>query len=341
VAIARKRVRAPRRLTVAGVPRRTVALTGVLCLVYGATPVHAGTLNLVVENDRPAKTDRHFTHGTQLTWTSDEGAVPDALRRLGADLPGLATPPERVTYMLGQTMFTPKNIAASRRIRDDRPYAGWLYGGLRLTSEQPGARQRLELNLGVIGPPSLADETQTIVHDLIDVQRPNGWEHQLRTEPGIVAIYERGWRVIGDAAVGPIEMAAMPQVSAAVGNVFTLGTLGGRLAIGRNLDANWGPPRIFPGLRGSGYHGSGDTLHWSLFVGAQGRAVARNIFLDGNTFRDSPSVPKNPLVGDIQAGLTISYGPLRAAFTWVGRAREFQGQGEHDQFASMMLSVRL
>jgi hypothetical protein len=305
-----------------------------------AAPAHAGTVNLVVENDRPAMTDRHFTHGTLLTWTSDKGAVPDGLRLFGADLPGLASPPERVSYVLGQTMFTPADIAASRPIRDDRPYAGWLYGGLRLTSEQPGARQRLALNLGVVGPPSLADETQTLVHDLIDVQRPNGWEHQLRTEPGVVAIYERGWRHIASAPGSALQMAAMPQVSAAVGNVFTLGALGGRLAIGQNLDANWGPPRIFPGLRGSGHDGAASQLHWSLFVGAQGRVVARNIFIDGNTFRDSPSVNRNPLVGDVQAGLTISYARVRAAFTWVGRSREFQGQSEHDQFASMTLSVR-
>jgi hypothetical protein len=320
--------------------RQVAALAVLFSCGAGVSPGGAGTANLVVENDRPAKTDRHFTHGTQLTWTSDTGAVPEALRTLGAHLPGLATPPERASYIVGQTMFTPKDIGASRPIRDDRPYAGWLYGGLRLTSEQPGARQRLELNLGVVGPPSMADETQTLVHKAIDVQVPNGWEHQLKTEPGVVAIYERGWRAIASAPGSVLQMAAMPQVSAAVGNVFTLGALGGRLAIGQNLDANWGPPRIFPGLRGSGHDGTAEELHWSLFVGVQGRVVARNIFIDGNTFRDSPSVRRNPLVGDIQAGLTISYGRARAAFTWIGRSREFQGQGENDQFASMTVSVR-
>lgn len=308
--------------------------------VLAAAPAAAGTFNLTFENDRPALTDRHFTHGTLLTWTSAEGEVPDGLRALGADLPGLATPPGRVSYVLGQTMFTPKNISASRRIRDDRPYAGWLYGGVRLTSEQPGARQRLALHLGVVGPPSLADQTQTVVHELIGAQIPNGWEHQIATEPGVLAIYERGWRRVTAIGGGPVELAVLPEASLAAGNIFTLGAVGGRLAIGHNLDASWGPPRIFPGTRGSGDFGAGDGLYASLFIGAQGRAVARNIFLDGNSFRTGPSVDKHHLVGDIEAGLALAYGPLRAAFTWVGRSREFEGQPEHDQFASMTVSVR-
>ena len=317
-----------------------LAAAAMLAAAMHAMPVAAGTFNLTFENDRPAKTDRHFTHGTLLSWTTDKGAVPEGLQSLGAALPGLATPPERVSYILGQTMFTPKDISASRLIRDDRPYAGWLYGGLRLTSEQPGARQRLELNLGVVGPPSLANQTQTLVHKSIDVQVPNGWEHQLDTEPGVLGIYERGWRHIAGLGDTPFAVAALPHLSVAAGNIYTLGGVGGRLAIGHNLDASWGPPRIYPGARGSGYFGASGDLYFSLFVGVEGRAVARNIFLDGNTFQNSHSVDKKHFVGDLEAGLAIAYGPLRGSFTWVGRSREFHGQSENDQFASMTLGVR-
>ena len=318
----------------------TVRAVVLLTLAILPETGRAGTAAVVFENDRAAATDRHYTHGSLAVWTSAPGAVPDGLRDLGAAFPGLATPPERVSYLLGQTMFTPDNISAARLVEDDRPYAGWLYGGLRLTSEQPGARQRLEINVGVVGPPSLADQTQTLVHRLIDVQVPNGWEHQLDTEPGLVAIYERGWRRIEQTGIRGLEVAATPHVGAALGNVFTLAAVGGRLAIGRNLDATWGPPRIFPGSRGSGYHDTRDTWHGSLFVGLEGRAVGRNIFLDGNTFSNSHSVSRNNVVGDIRAGLEIAHGPVRAAFTWVGRSREFEGQSENDQFASMTVSVR-
>jgi hypothetical protein len=300
----------------------------------------AGTFNITFENDRAANTDRHYTHGTLLTWTSEAGAVPRGLADLGTALPGLVDRPDRYSILAGQTMFTPDNIGASRPILDDRPYAGWLYGGLRLTSEQRQARQRLELNLGIVGPPSLADETQTLVHEIINAQIPNGWENQLKTEPGVVLIYERGWRHIQDVPKLGLETAIMPHVSAAVGNVFTLGGLGGRVAIGERLDASWGPPRIFPAMRGSGYGVPAEGWHWSVFLGFEARGVGRNIFLDGNTFASSQDVPKNNLVGDIQAGVQIAHPPVRLAFTYVGRSREFEGQNENDQFGSMTLSIR-
>jgi lipid A 3-O-deacylase len=36
---------------------------------------------------------------------------------------------------------------------------------------------------------------------------------------------------------------------------------------------------------------------WCLFASFEGRAVARNIFLDGNTFTDSHSIDKKTFVG--------------------------------------------
>lgn len=298
-----------------------------------------GSFSLVFENDRTAATDRHYTHGSYASWTSAPGRVPGLLERLGASIPLLETGADRVGYVLGQTMFTPDNISTRRLVENDRPYAGWLYGGLRLVSEQADGLQRLELDLGVVGPASQADDIQKIVHQVLGVQRPNGWDNQLDNEPGALLIYERKWRNIG--AVGGLEGALIPHVSAAVGNVMTLGAAGGTLAIGRNLDANWGPPRIYPGIRGTDHDaGDGASLHWSLFAGGEARLVAHNVFLDGNTFSDSHSVDRNLLVGDVQAGLQVSYGPARLAFTYVVRTREFEGQDEHDRFGSVTLSVR-
>lgn len=62
-----------------------------------------------------------------------------------------------------------------------------------------------------------------------------------------------------------------------------------------------------------------------VFAGFQGRAVGRNIFLDGNTLRDDgPGVDKKVLVGDIQAGLSLFWSDdLRIDFSAVRRSREF------------------
>lgn len=62
------------------------------------------------------------------------------------------------------------------------------------------------------------------------------------------------------------------------------------------------------------------------FVGIDGRAVARNIFLDINTFRDSRSVDKDPLVGDLQFGIAVTWKNVRPGCTHVLRTREFESR---------------
>jgi hypothetical protein len=64
----------------------------------------------------------------------------------------------------------------------------------------------------------------------------------------------------------------------------------------------------------------------------------RDIFLDGNTFRDSHDVDRNLLVGDLLAGVTLGYGGLKLSLAQVLRTREFKGQTRDHRFGSITLS---
>jgi len=54
----------------------------------------------------------------------------------------------------------------------------------------------MEIQLGIVGPASFAEETQSLVHELLASQRPNGWDNQLKNEPGLAIIYERKLRLL-------------------------------------------------------------------------------------------------------------------------------------------------
>ena len=73
----------------------------------------------------------------------------------------------------------------------------------------------------------------------------------------------------------------------------------------------------------------------------RGPGVARNIFLDGNTFRDSRSVDREPLVADIQAGVALTWRKYRFSYTHVRRTREFRTQKGSDNFGAVSFSMRL
>lgn len=74
--------------------------------------------------------------------------------------------------------------------------------------------------------------------------------------------------------------------------------------------------------------------------GAESRAVAHNIFLDGNTFVDSRRVKKEPLVSDLQIGLVFDWSNTRISYSHTYRSKEFKNQPEGHQFATLSFTFK-
>lgn len=321
---------------------------------------------ILLENDIDGRgTDHHYTHGTRFSCISaaqdDAALARKAARALQFDAFGVpmldASGEVRYTLALGQSIFTPTDLARYSLITDDRPYAGWLYGtvGLVLGPSKPVIEgsasfdrvETLELSLGMVGPGSFAEQTQKFVHSTINAPYPQGWQNQLHNEPGFILSYEDKWRTEAYHLIPGsdwLEYDVMPSVGASVGNVQTYAKAGLTFRLGDRLTNDFGPPRIRPSVAGSDYYNPrpDETLGWYLFLTFGGRAVARNIFLDGNTFRSSPSVDKKYLVGDIQFGAVVSvFGKGRLALTHIIRSPEFRQQRGHDEFSGISLTFPL
>ncbi|MGE0117908.1 MAG: lipid A deacylase LpxR family protein [Dongiaceae bacterium] len=323
--------------------RRRAAGWGVVLLVAAAPAAALGDdgqrLSVIEENDSLFfDSDDHYTQGLRLGWLGPDvadgsgwNAPFDALADL---LPvfGAAESERSRRYALstGQSFFTPSVISADPPDPTDRPYAGWLYLGASLLQDTDRrGLEHLELQLGVVGPAALGEPVQSFWHAHIAGAEPEGWDSQLENEPGLVLSYERKWRLAlaGDGRAG-VDL--IPELGASLGNVFTYGEAGLLLRFGRNLEADYGPARIRPALSGTDYFNR-DYLDGEFglygFLGAQGRAVGRNIFLDGNSFRSGPSVDREPLVADLQAGLSLFWGGgARLDVSVVHRTEEFEGQ---------------
>ena len=311
----------------------------------GANP---DTYSIQWENDRIANTDRHYTNGFRLSWVSgarddDPAWVKDVLETL---YPFANLRQGRVGTAFGQSIFTPEDTLTTDLVTDDRPYAGWLYGAISVHAEtrrDPAAAaadtlDTVELNLGIVGPLALGRQVQNGVHDLINVGRSNGWGHQLNNEPGIMLIGERRWRPDPWTPFG-LEIDAIPNVGGSLGNVMTFAGAGAILRIGQGLDVDFGPPLIRPSLSGLAAVNQRSRFAWYAFAGLQARAVARDIFLDGNSFADSHSVNRKTLVGDAQLGLAVVYRGVRLSITQIYRSREFEGQRQADRFGAVSLSA--
>ena len=300
-----------------------------------------GTFSLIFENDIFAGSDRNYTNGIRAEWLSSPMDIPDWVVDAARAFPLF---PEdgtfRASYSIGQSMYTPRDITLEDPPKDDRPYAGWTYGSIGLIAENGQRLDQLELTVGIVGPASGAEQTQKGVHKLINSEHPEGWDHQLKNEPGVVLTYQRSWRGLLSEQSSAYGVDITPHVGGAVGNVFTYANAGVTLRAGKNLLLDYGPPRIKPSISGSGYFVPYDGTSWYFFAGVEGRAVAHNIFLDGNTFKDSRSVDRNPFIGDVQFGFAMTVQNVRFSYTHVFRTPEFDGQEDPDGFGALSMSVR-
>lgn len=323
-----------------------------LLSVFAAIPAYAdttqqdkganGILSLVVENDLIVNNDSDYTNGVRLSWLSPEGDAPRWVDWAADTLfPFAVDGQRRGSIAFGQSLFTPYDIRLFPVDTADRPYAGWLYGTIGIIADNDKVLDQYLLTLGMVGPDALGEQTQKFVHKLIDSPKPRGWDSwQIQNEPGIVFSWERKWRNILAFSPFGLGIDVSPQIGADIGNIYTNASTGLMLRLGQDLPADYGPPRIRPSLPGSDFFLQTDTLGWYVFAGVEGRAVARNIFLDGNTFRNSPSVDKEWLVGNAQAGFAITYDRVRLSYTHVFQTREFEGQRRLPQFGGISISYR-
>tara|TARA_R110000824_G_scaffold118960_18_gene272522 strand:- start:47993 stop:49138 length:1146 start_codon:yes stop_codon:yes gene_type:complete len=319
-----------------------------------------GFVTIEVENDLFAKianTDRHYTNGLKLSWLSaPTNDLPDWMKSLSApplfsiftndnNVTGVS---HRVGFALSHVIFTPDDTDNVAPIPNDRPYAAWLHATLGLQSIRSNDlgeawQDQWKLDIGMVGPSAYGEDVQNGWHRIINVDEAQGWDNQLHDELGVNLSFERAWRsnVLRTPEMFGLETDIIPYGTVALGNVATYAGLGGVWRIGPSLPDDFGPPRIYPSSGGSEWFHTSSGFDWYLFAGLEGRAVARDIFLDGNTFRDSASVNKRPLVGDFKFGAVAVLKSVRVSFTHNLRTKEFYGQNKADQFGSIVLGLAL
>jgi len=317
-------------------------------------PDSVWTASVVEEDDywTPGTQDRHYTHGIRLSTST--GDIGSALWRAPFDFLGENTPlfaqPDGADIarrynivILGQNMYTPEDWRPFNPDGRDWPFAGWLYSGVGMMQDTDGKSfEELDLKLGLVGPGSLANQTQTKYHLLINVQPFNGWHTQLHNEPTLDLYYARKWRLplpVSEDELWGFDL--LPEAGARVGNVFDYASVGGMARFGANLKMDYGPPHIEMNS-GADYINPTRAVRGDLggyvFAGALGRVVARNIFLDGNSFKSSPHVSKIPAVGDFEGGFALLYQHWRLAYTYVFRTHEFESEAGYDHYGSLNLT---
>ena len=322
-----------------------------------ATDDQSGFLAITEENDsfsNPFGThqDRHYTQGLKISLFGGDDFMTNTTARLDRLIPAWGINPQAGDLgwiILGQNIYTPSNILARAPIPTDRPYAGWLYTGAvyqRRGELAPNlaVMENFEINLGVVGPYSLAAGSQIAVHHLFfgtnDI--PKGWRNQLDNEPGLELKYARLWRWTPTTATAKY-FDVIPRVGGELGNVQIFATAGATMRLGYNLPQDFGVQIIdSPATVNGGLTRHSLPFFGYLFGGVDGRAVAHDITLDGNSFNNSgPSVDRNVLVGDVTWGFALQFCThIEFSYEHIIRTEEFKGQFQNDILGSLTLKAK-
>jgi len=312
------------------------------------------TFSFYLENDYFAGSDGEYSNGIKMTWSS---AIKDQypkdvwphrwLYPLLKHVPFEKYPDRKknITFSIGQNIFTPEDIEAKEVVKDERPYAGITYMSIGFHSRLDREMDTIEVSIGLVGPSSYAEECQKAVHNIFDDIQPNGWDNQLDDEVVFEIMYEHKKKLTQSGIGSGFGYDLILNTGAGLGNALIYYNLGLAYRIGWNIPNDFG---ILPIRTVSSFNGSVDDKNsqssqkykWGaqLFCSAEGRAILHNIFLDGNTFSDSHSVNKEPVVGDLMAGLNVSKGNAQLRFAYVIRSKEYDTQSKAQKFGSINLS---
>ncbi len=294
------------------------------------------------ENDKfstvPGGTDRYYTAGNQVAYTSSPNGVPQAVSDLGRYIFGGGT--SWLGVSVGQQIYTPRDTTRIRPDPTDRPYAGYLAATVSLIQDVQDTRNVVAMSVGVIGPSAGGRLVQNGFHALINDAPSHGWSAQLNDEPALQFTASRTWRK-PLVSLGALETDVLPAVTLGVGTVRDYAQVGGRLRLGHGLDRDFGPGRLTDGNSGQDAYLPGDGLGYYMFVGVSGQAIARDAFLDGNLTGRSPHVARRSLMADVEGGLAVLWRGTRLSYTHTWQTDAFRGQKAGlFNFGSIALSTR-
>jgi lipid A 3-O-deacylase len=299
---------------------------------------------ITFENDAialPGLTDKHYTNGLRFEGIGSRHAnknflLNKALIKLKGD---------SVDYMFGsffgQNLYTPRHLDSVNVQRHDRPYAAWLYAGIKIISTDLKKKRRLtsELYLGIIGPHAFGGEVQTFIHKVFPSTIPLGWKHQIDSDLGINYVLRHERSLVGlpsrnSNSKNIAELIWINEVNA--GTVFNNISTGGMIRVG------WMTPYLGSYNFGSGpiikLRGSTESRKSKpkfrcvsqlfLFARPQVRAVLCNSLLQGGRLnRTSEYVvpPENltRVVTQLDYGFGITLRSFTLAYTQSIRSKEF------------------
>jgi lipid A 3-O-deacylase len=275
--------------------------------------------------------DRYYTNGLILNYRTA--------------INGLKLKNEHLDKMIfeleiGQKIFNPQSGSISNSMYVDRPFAGYLYAGAALNLlYQSENNLKMSLHAGTIGPSSLAQKAQELIHDVAGFYKIEGWQWQVKNEFAINASAEYNY-FLNRIANDKIDFTANSYVN--IGNTFSGGGIGLTLRSGA----------INPLFKSASSHSrisSSASLkglaekEFFFYAKPMLNYVLYDATIQGGLFNKDkgPIVfEAKPLVFSQQFGVNYSKKRITADFSVLFKTREVESNAKPHQYGSFTLFYR-
>lgn len=284
-------------------------------LTYPVARAMPVVLQITFDNDIFDETDYYYTNGVRLELITPL-AMDFPLRRV------LLQPKNRdllfTGFSLRQNMYTPTNPEAPFVLQGDHPFAGYLVFGQFVQSVNYQKKITLfsEINLGIIGPASLAGTIQYSVHE----RKPVGWANQIHNDM-IVNYSVR----IEKGLVSNTHFELNLKALAHVGTLYDKAALGVYFRTGSFIPVYRGP---WFTRQSQKQH----TLQYWFFVTGQSTGVLYDATLQGGLFSRSiytiGTADIKKLVVQASAGVALYYGGFGLELENFYQSPQFRGASD-------------
>lgn len=274
--------------------------------------------------------DRYYTNGLFITFrhATDQTRLKSTINKRIWEIEA------------GQKIYNPISGQTTDIEMIDRPFAGYLYAGASMNWLYSSENNlKLGFQFGTIGPSSLAEDGQVLLHDVIGFYEIKGWDTQVRDEIGVNIsadynhLLHRGTAQKTDFTLTSNARLGNTFSGAGVGLLFRAGTINqlfNSAATSSNLYNN---SKTEP------------LNEKELFFYAQPALnfVAYDATMEGGLFRGNKgpvTFDSKSLVFSQQVGFMYSQKRWTADFSVVFKSREIKSEAKAHQYGSAALYYR-
>jgi lipid A 3-O-deacylase len=272
--------------------------------------------------------DRYYTNGLFLNFrfATDSSKLKPGMQK------------KIIELSAGQMIFNPRLGFSPDPLKQDRPFAGYLYvGGAINWFRKAEDLFRASVQIGTVGPNSLAQDGQELLHSSFGFYEPAGWAYQIKNEAAIntsvqyIKVMQRANNKKTDFTFEGYANAGTTFSGLGAGILFRAGN------IEQLFNSSSYNARI-----GSRTREAYTRNELFFYAKPQLNVVAYDATFQGSLFNDNSPITfdTKPLVFAQQFGVNYSTGRLTLDFNVIFKTKEVKSTATAHQYGSLRLNYR-